>query len=260
MKNTRKCPGVRTILCIADLPDGHTLSAAECVDGHFALYVDSDLAKARTWPIVRLDECIDNFIEQAWSLRHPEFRLATVRRPRILFVDDDHDTRVAMDRLLNSQGYEPHCAGNCADAKCLIDEAPIDLVIADYLLSDGDGLTVLHYAQKRYPVEGVLISGVDEDDLVTTAVAAHFAARLLKPIAFARVMMAIEELLDPSRRAARISASEQTARKSARLEAFRARIGTMPNADLGKIVAEMKRHGEDLREEIALVGETRNGR
>src|SRR5690349_6046517 len=122
---------------------------------------------------------------------------------RILFVDDDQDTCVAMARLLQLQGYDPCCAASCADAKLLIDQGSVDLLIADYLLPDGDGLTVLRYAQKRYPVEGILLSGVDSrnEDVVTSVAAAHFAARLVKPIEFTQLQWAIQELLAPSRRA-----------------------------------------------------------
>jgi len=176
---------------------------------------------------------------------------------RILFVDDDQDTCVAMARLLELQGYDPRCAGSCAEARQLIDDGPFDVLVADYLLLDGDGLTVLNYAQRRYPVEGILISGVDSrgEDVVTSAAAAHFAARLIKPIEFAQLHCAIQELLDPSRRAAVISASAQAARKAERLKIFREQIKALSGAELGKVVTEMKRHGEDLREEIAALAQ-----
>src|SRR4051812_2068667 len=80
---------------------------------------------------------------------------------RILFVDDDIDTCSAMVRLLQRQGFEVRSSHTCQAAMQLLESFPIDLLITDFLLPDGDGLTILQHARRRYPVEGILITGVD---------------------------------------------------------------------------------------------------
>src|SRR4051794_3694611 len=52
---------------------------------------------------------------------------------RILFVDDDADTRGVMVRLLRSQGYDVRAAGTCEAAIRCAEQTAIDLLITDFL-------------------------------------------------------------------------------------------------------------------------------
>jgi DNA-binding NtrC family response regulator len=176
---------------------------------------------------------------------------------RILFLDDDVDTCGAMLRLLRDDGYDACCATTCAEAIALAQDAPLDLLITDLLLPDGDGLTVLRRVRQLYPLEAILISGVDEGyaSPVQEIEAQHFATRLVKPVEFAHLRKAVTELLDPRRRAALATAAVAAARAAQRARSLREKVKAMTTAELSRLVAEMKRHGDDLCEEMGVINE-----
>jgi hypothetical protein len=62
---------VKTILCIADVPGGQTLSAVELDDGRLALYLNRRRAHPATWQSEKLNDCIDTFLAMKWELLHP---------------------------------------------------------------------------------------------------------------------------------------------------------------------------------------------
>ena len=123
--------------------------------------------------------------------------------PRILFVDDDPDTRNVMARLLRREGFEVRTAGTCQSALATAQGAPIDLLITDYLLPDGEGSRILEHLCAQRKVKGILVSGAD---LADTTEAQVFARRLTKPIQFLDLLTAIAELAR-----SRAPAVEQTA-------------------------------------------------
>jgi DNA-binding response OmpR family regulator len=122
---------------------------------------------------------------------------------RILFVDVDPDTRSVMARLLRREGFEVRTAGTCQSALATAQDAPIDLLITDYLLPDGEGPRILAHLCAQRKVEGILVSGAD---LADTTEAHVFARRLTKPIRFPDLLTAIAELAG-----SRAPAVEQTA-------------------------------------------------
>jgi DNA-binding response OmpR family regulator len=186
---------------------------------------------------------------------------------RVLYVDHDPDSREVMLRLLRRQVFEARDAGTCAEAITYLEAERIDLLITDYLLPDGDGLAVLTHARKLYPIEGVLITGptdterTEEGLLIRGIAAAHFACHLVRPIAFARLLEVIEALLDPRRRAALASVSVEAARSAGRAHTLREKVQTMTREELQALSTSLRRHGQDLREEIQVLGEMlRDGR
>ncbi|NND95600.1 MAG: sigma-54-dependent Fis family transcriptional regulator, partial [Flavobacteriales bacterium] len=61
---------------------------------------------------------------------------------RILIIDDDRDIRLLLDRFLSKKGFVTETAGSRSSALAKIKEQSFDLVITDYKLPDGDGLTI----------------------------------------------------------------------------------------------------------------------
>ena len=62
------------------------------------------------------------------------------KRATILVVDDLDIHREALRRLLEDDGYCVLCARRMSEATEILDQAPVDLVILDMLLPDGDGM------------------------------------------------------------------------------------------------------------------------
>jgi DNA-binding response OmpR family regulator len=180
-------------------------------------------------------------------------------RTRILFVDDDADTRDVMTRLLRRQGYEVFAAGTCESAIRSAERAPIDLLITDFLLPDGDGLSVLQKLRNlRFSpatdVQAILVSGVDGSDAgqVMEIAAPRFARCLMKPIHFDDLLAAIEHVMDTTRAQTNFTDADRT---RARVAALRDKVRTMTNEELGDLVQVLKRRGDDLKEELTVLGE-----
>jgi two-component system KDP operon response regulator KdpE len=62
--------------------------------------------------------------------------------PRLLIVEDHHDIRAALRRLLVHRGWQVLEAASIAEGLALLDPPP-DCIILDLMLPDGDGETVL---------------------------------------------------------------------------------------------------------------------
>ena len=82
---------------------------------------------------------------------------------RILLVDDHDGVRNATAMLLRSEGFEVLCAASLMEAReALCAGSPIDLVIADYHLQDGEtGIEVIAMARSMAGehLGAVLMSG-----------------------------------------------------------------------------------------------------
>jgi two-component system OmpR family response regulator len=97
--------------------------------------------------------------------------------PHVLIVDADRQTREAVLVYFRILGYAASAAGNAAEAQAAMQKQHFDLVIADYCLPDGDGVSVLRssvarqegtirilttaYSCDAYRIQGDL-AGIDE--------------------------------------------------------------------------------------------------
>lgn len=108
---------------------------------------------------------------------------------RVLVVEDNADVGNAMRMLLESGGHDVRVAGTVADALAACDESPIDLMLLDLTLPDGDGLEVLERATAR-PNVTLALTGWDEPAIIERCRAAGCRDVLLKPIP-ARTLLAL---------------------------------------------------------------------
>jgi DNA-binding response OmpR family regulator len=115
--------------------------------------------------------------------------------PRILVVDDSADSNLAVAKLLSQRGYEVRTASTCAAAVAAVEEAPVDLLLCDLGLPDGDGCDLLRQLRDVHGLQGIAITGAGEPDDVSRCMDAGFAAHILKPIQFDRLTAAIESVL-----------------------------------------------------------------
>jgi DNA-binding response OmpR family regulator len=75
--------------------------------------------------------------------------IADLFAPRVLIVDADRQTREAVLVYFRILGYVASAAGNAAEAQSAMQKQHFDLVIADYCLPDGDGVSVLQSSDAR---------------------------------------------------------------------------------------------------------------
>ena len=66
--------------------------------------------------------------------------------PRILVVEDEDDVRNYLETALVEGGYEVDVVATAEDARALLGKSRYKLVIADWWLSDGTGVTIVDEA------------------------------------------------------------------------------------------------------------------
>ena len=70
---------------------------------------------------------------------------------RVLLVEDDVRVAAAVASGLRKRGYEVDCAGSIAEA---LEAAPVDIVLLDLGLPDGDGMDLCRMLRARQPEIG----------------------------------------------------------------------------------------------------------
>ena len=78
-------------------------------------------------------------------------------KPQILIVDDEEDSRAALEALLGTWGYATDTASQGREA---LEKAPLlrpSLVITDLMMPDMDGLSLLSALQQEMPRVPVII-------------------------------------------------------------------------------------------------------
>jgi PAS domain S-box-containing protein len=116
---------------------------------------------------------------------------STVAPLRVLLVEDDASTRLALAGLLQRDGHRVFTAASVAEALAATVADKFDLVISDLGLPDGSGSELMNNLRVTYGLRGIALSGYGmEEDLVRSR-AAGFATHLVKPVAIAELRRVI---------------------------------------------------------------------
>src|SRR5262249_37739866 len=106
--------------------------------------------------------------------------LTCMDKPTVLVVDDEELIRWSLKERLTSDGYRVVEAGSAAAAVASCDDE-VDLVVLDYKLPDGDGVTVLKKIKERHPdTLVILLTAYSNIDTAVTAMregAYHYARK-----------------------------------------------------------------------------------
>jgi len=122
-----------------------------------------------------------------------------MQAPTVLVVDDEQLIRWALTDRLSQDGYRVIEAGTAADAVARSEEG-VDLVLLDYRLPDGDGLSVLRKIKQHDPDTLVIL--LTAFSSVETAVEAmkqgayHYAN---KPFNVDEIALVVEKALETTR-------------------------------------------------------------
>jgi DNA-binding NtrC family response regulator len=76
---------------------------------------------------------------------------------RILVVDDEENTRLALTRLLAREGYDVKTAANGSEALSQIRNQPVELIITDLNMPVMNGLTFLRELNREQPASNVIM-------------------------------------------------------------------------------------------------------
>jgi CheY-like chemotaxis protein len=115
---------------------------------------------------------------------------------RILLIEDDHDVRDMISRLLGHQGYSVFPASNAADAIETFEREnrEFNLVITDMILADEHGLEVVERLRSTSPRLPVLICSGYMDYKSRWPVIEEKGYRFLaKPFTLGQLLEAIQE-------------------------------------------------------------------
>lgn len=100
----------------------------------------------------------------------------------ILLVEDHAATRLALERLLIRRNYRVHMAGTVAEARAIADDMPVDVLISDVGLPDGNGYELMEEIGARYNLRGIALTGYGMEQDLERSRRAGFRAHLIKPI------------------------------------------------------------------------------
>jgi CheY-like chemotaxis protein len=136
----------------------------------------------------------------------PPFEGPIRRTLTVLVVEDHDDTRDVLARLLRMMGHRPVPAATCADAMALAaahrpdadGAGPIDLVLGDIGLPDGDGIELMRRLRAAVGCRTVVLSGHGSPQDLERSRAAGIELHLVKPV----TVDALRAVLESARRAA----------------------------------------------------------
>ncbi len=118
------------------------------------------------------------------------------RAPRLLVVDDHHDTCTGMKMMLERRGFRVTIAHSADEAIACSEQADFDLLVSDIGLPDRSGYELMQELRASKSLRGIALSGFGMENDVSRAHAAGFSEHLTKPINFERLEQAIHGLLE----------------------------------------------------------------
>lgn len=118
-------------------------------------------------------------------------------RKKILIVDDDKDLARGLALRLKSSGFEVVVAPDAIAATSLARKETPDLILLDYSLPGGNGLTVLDRLKSLIIIAPIIVFSASEiADLPKRACAAGAYAFLRKPVENTTLLKTIHQALE----------------------------------------------------------------
>ncbi len=120
----------------------------------------------------------------------------------LLLVEDHADTALIMARMLRRAGFRVTSATRIKDALRAVEEAadngdsgPVEFVVSDLGLPDGNGIDLMSELRQRHGLRGIALSGYGMEEDVRRAHEAGFLRHLTKPVEFSNLLAALREVL-----------------------------------------------------------------
>src|SRR5690348_1723926 len=75
----------------------------------------------------------------------------------ILLVDDEEQLRGLLKRLISLEGYEVFEASTLKKAETFLEKHPVNIVLCDVKLPDGNGVEFTHTVKTKFPNTEVIL-------------------------------------------------------------------------------------------------------
>jgi PAS domain S-box-containing protein len=115
----------------------------------------------------------------------------------IAVVDDDPDVVRLLEHILKSDGWRVIVATNGAEARAVIEESNVQLVLLDYQIPDCDGLELLRWMkQKRRDIVAIMITANSSEDVLIDLIKSGADDYIRKPFDLDSVSVACRNALN----------------------------------------------------------------
>ena len=114
----------------------------------------------------------------------------------VLLLEDEEKVRGLWVPELRRLGYVVDAASSCAEALELVRAKPFDVFVFDFLLGDGDALSVMRFARSHgCGAPTIIVSSVVTDHDVMQAGGLAHGTILRKPVLGSHIAAAIQQVL-----------------------------------------------------------------
>ncbi len=115
---------------------------------------------------------------------------------RVLIVDDEQSMREMLAILLKKEGLEVRSAGSRSEAAETLRAGPVDLVLTDVKLPDGDGLEILRQVKSASPETAVVVmTAYGTSEMAVAARKLGAEAYILKPFDVDELRIVVRDAL-----------------------------------------------------------------
>jgi CheY-like chemotaxis protein len=123
-----------------------------------------------------------------------------MRKPRILWVDDEIDVLRAHIIFLESKDYEVETANNGLDAVEKVKDQFFDIIFLDENMPGMSGLETLNELKSLSPnVPVVMITKSEEENIMDEAIGSKIADYLIKPVNPKQILLSLKKNIDQKR-------------------------------------------------------------
>lgn len=115
----------------------------------------------------------------------------------VLIVEDSEDVAEAMRVVIESAGHAVSTAGTVQDAVAIALGSPVDVMLLDLTLPDGDGLDVIRRLEltNHMPQHTIALTGRDEADVRDRCIAVGCGEVMIKPVPIRELLTRVNELI-----------------------------------------------------------------